>query len=212
MDVSMMESAQALNEGDILKLLETECSNVLEGAQVLRDQLRNYEDPPGLRSKLKQIEHQGDEIVHRIFESLNSTFITPFDREDLAGLASGLDSILDMVYASALRMDLYNIRESTKPMVDLAEVIYNSVRELQSAFHFVGDATKRDMVQAETVEVNRLENVADDLMNNAVAGLFESKDPVEIMKLKEIYERLEEATDYCEDVADVLNDIIAKTR
>jgi len=207
-----MQTPGTVSEEDILKKLETECSNVFEGAQVLRDGLRNYSDTAGLRTRLKQIEHEGDEIVHGIFDSLNSTFITPFDREDLISLASGLDSALDLVYASAHRMDLYNIRESTKPMVELAEVIYTSVRELQSAFHVIGDSTKRDMAQANTVEVNRLENVADDLMNTAVAGLFESKDPVEIMKLKEIYEKLEEATDYCEDVADVLNDIIAKTR
>ena len=210
--MTTMQAPGTVSEEDILKRLETECSNVLEGAQVLRDGLRNYSDTAGLRTRLKQIEHEGDEIVHGIFDSLNSTFITPFDREDLISLASGLDSVLDLVYASALRMDLYNIRESTRPMVELAEVIYTSVRELQSAFHVIGDSTKRDMAQANTVEVNRLENVADDLMNTAVAGLFESKDPVEIMKLKEIYEKLEEATDYCEDVADVLNDIIAKTR
>ena len=210
--MTTMESPGTMSEGDILKKLEAECSNVLEGAKIMRDGLRNHSGTGGLRSRLKQIEHEGDEIVHGIFQSLNSTFITPFDREDLISLASGLDSILDLLYASALRMDLYNIHESTKPMVELAEVIYNSARELESAFHVIGDATKRDMAQANTVEVNRLENVADDLMNTAVAGLFESKDPVMIMKLKEIYEKLEEATDYCEDVADVLNDIVAKTR
>ncbi len=207
-----METTRTMGEMDILRQLEKECTNVLEGAQVMRDALRNYQDPAGLRSKLKEIEHDGDEMVHGFYEALNSTFITPFDREDLIGLASGLDSILDMVYASALRLDLYNIHESTKPMIELGEVIYNSVRELQSAFHVIGDPTQREMVLAKTVEVNRLENIADDLMNTAVAGLFESRDPVQIMKLKEIYEKLEEATDYCEDVADVLNDIIAKTR
>ena len=207
-----MESAKTIGEMDILHQLERECANVLVGSQVMRDGIRNYNDPAGLRARLKEIERDGDEIVHGFYETLNSTFITPFDREDLIGLASGLDSILDMVYASALRLDLYNIQESTKPMIELAEVIYNSVRELQSAFHGIGDPTQRDMVLSKTVEVNRLENTADDLMNTAVAGLFESKDPVQIMKLKEVYEKLEEATDYCEDVADVLNDIIAKTR
>jgi len=161
---------------------------------------------------LKQIEHHGDEIVHGIYQALNQTFITPFDREDLIGLASGLDSILDMMYASALRMDLYKIRQSTKPMIELSDVIHNSVVELLSAFQLIREHTKMDVIETKTVEVNRLENVADDLMNNAVANLFESRDPVEILKLKEIYEKLEEATDYCEDVADILNDIVAKTR
>lgn len=207
-----MEPMKTIGEMDILHQLERECDNVLVGSQIMRDGIRSYNDPAGLRARLKEVEHEGDELVHGFYETLNSTFITPFDREDLIGLASGLDSILDMVYASALRLDLYNINESTKPMIELAEAIYNSVRELQSAFHVIGDPTQRDMVLAKTVEVNRLENAADDMMNTAVAALFESKDPVRIMKLKEVYEKLEEATDYCEDVADVLNDIMAKTR
>ena len=97
-------------------------------------------------------------------------------------------------------------------MIELSDVIHNSVVELLSAFQLIRDHSKMDVIETKTVEVNRLENVADDLMNNAVANLFESRDPVEILKLKEIYEKLEEATDYCEDVADILNDIVAKTR
>lgn len=207
-----MVMTTTIEEGEILKQLEKECANVLEGSRTLRDTLREYKDPSSLRAKLKQIEHQGDEIVHGIYQTVNRTFITPIDREDLVGLASGLDSILDMMYASALRMDLYKIHHSTKPMLELSEVIYNSVDELQSAFQVIGDPVKIEAVVARTVEVNRLENVADELMNTAVAELFESRDPVEILKLKEIYEKLEEATDYCEDVADILNDIVAKTR
>ncbi len=207
-----MVTTTTVEEGGILKQLERECANVLEGSRTLRDTLRSYKEPSSLRAKLKQAEHQGDEIVHGIYQTINRTFITPFDREDLTGLASGLDSILDMMYASALRMDLYKIHQSTKPMLELSEVIHNSVGELQSAFQLIGDPMRIEAVVARTVEVNRLENVADDLMNTAVAELFESRDPVEILKLKEIYEKLEEATDHCEDVADILNDIVAKTR
>ena len=207
-----MTMIKTVEEEDVLRQLERECANVLEGSRTLQDKLRDYSDPQGLRTKLKQIEHHGDEIVHGIYQSLNQTFITPFDREDLIGLASGLDSILDMMYASALRMDLYNIHQSTKPMIELSDAIHSSVIELLSAFQLIRDPSKMDAIETKTVEVNRLENVADDLMNNAIANLFESRDPVEILKLKEIYEKLEEATDYCEDVADILNDIVAKTR
>jgi len=208
----MAMTTTTVEEDGILNQLERECTNVLEGSRTLRDMLHDYKDPSHLRAKLKQNEHHGDEIVHGIFQTVNRTFITPFDREDLVGLASGLDSILDMMYASALRMDLYKIHQSTKPMLELSEVIHSSVRELQSAFQLIGDPMKIDVVEAKTVEVNRLENVADDMMNTGVAELFESRDPIEILKLKEIYEKLEEATDYCEDVADILNDIVAKTR
>ena len=203
---------KTVEEEDVLRQLERECANVLEASRTLQAKLRDYNDPQDLRTKLKQIEHHGDEIVHGIYQSLNQTFITPFDSEDLIGLASGLDSILDMMYASALRMDLYNIHQSTKPMIELSDAIHSSVIELLSAFQLIRDPSKMDAIETKTVEVNRLENVADDLMNNAIANLFESRDPVEILKLKEIYEKLEEATDYCEDVADILNDIVAKTR
>ncbi len=197
---------------DILGELQSECSNVLEGAQILRDGLRNGEDYPTLRAKLKQVEHQGDGIVHSIFEALNATFITPLDRHDIMALAGSMDSILDLMYASALRMDLYKIREPTKPMLELADTIYILVKELQEALVLVKDTSKAEVVETKAVEVNRLENMADDLMNNAVAELFETNDPIRIMKLKEIYEKLEEATDYCEDVADVLKDIVTKSR
>ncbi len=199
-------------EIDILSELERECSNVLEGAQVLRDGLRNQEDHSALRARLKQIEHEGDGSVHRIFEALNATFITPLDRQDIIALAGGMDSILDMMYAAALRMDLYKIKGSTGPMLELADTIYTLVKELQEALHMVKDTSKASLVEAKAVEVNRLENMADDLMNRAVAELFNTNDPVQIMKLKEIYEKLEEATDYCEDVADVLRDIVTKSR
>lgn len=207
-----MKSVGRPVEVDILGELARECSNVLEAAQILRDGLRNQEDRSALRAKLKQIEHQGDGIVHTIFEALNATFITPLERQDIMTLAGSMDSILDMMYASVLRMDLYKIKGSTKPMLDLADTIYTLVKELQEALGLVKDTSKAHIVEAKAVEVNRLENMADDLMNSAVAELFETTDPIGIMKLKEIYEKLEEATDYGEDVADVLKDIVTKSR
>ncbi len=204
--------AKQFQERDIIVELERECANVLEGATTLRETLLNYKDPSGLRNRLKQLEHHGDEIVHGIFETLNSTFINPLDREDIIAVAGSLDSILDMVYASALRMDLYKIRQSTRPMIELTDIVCSSVKELQTALRLIKTPDNMGDVDARAVEVNRLENLADDLMNRAVADLFETNDPVQIMKLKDIYEKLEEATDYCEDVADILSGVVAKTR
>lgn len=204
--------AQKSGDRDIIGELERECANVMEAATTLRDTLLNYKDPSGLRNRLKQFEHHGDEIVHGVFETLNSTFITPIDREDIIALASSLDSILDMVYASALRMDLYKIRQSTRPMLELTDIVCSSLKELQAALRLIKTPDSVGDVDGRAVEVNRLENLADDLMNRAIADLFETNDPVQIMKLKEIYEKLEEATDYCEDVADILSGIVAKNR
>ncbi len=207
-----MESRGRAEEVDLLGELRRECAKVLEGAQALKEALANYRDTVGLRKRMKQIEHEGDEIVHGIFETLNTTFITPLEREDIMALASGIDSILDMIYASALRLDLYEIMQPSKPLRDLAETIWTSVKELQDGLRLIGDPGQRDVVEAKAVEVNRLENVADDLLNMAVAELFKTNDPIHIMKLKEIYEKMEEATDHCEDVANILSDIVAKNR
>lgn len=199
-------------EIDLLVELQRECANVLEGAQTLRDALRDYKDSSALRKRVKDIEHRGDDIVHGIFEALNTCFITPLEREDISALASGMDSILDMIYAAALRLDLYGIRQPTKPMLELVDAICSSVKEVQDALRLLNDPAQGDVVEARAVEINRLENVADDIMNVAVADLFKTNDPIQIMKLKEIYEKMEGSTDYCEDVANILSDIVAKNR
>ena len=127
-------------------------------------------------------------------------------------LASALDSTLDMINAAANRLDLYEIDEPTAAMVDLGDAIVLATSELRQAVGMIRDMRQGDEVERICVEVNRLENVADDLMNNGVAALFKGKDPIRIIKFKEIIERLEESTDYCEDVANILSDIVAKNR
>ncbi len=199
-------------EIDVMAELEEECSNALEAASAFRDSLLNNRDVAEMRNEMKKFEHQGDEIVHRIFDEVNSTFITPVDREDIVAIAGNLDSILDMLYAAALRIDLYKVQEPTKPMVELADIVCSCLGELQKGLRLIRGSSKTGDLEARAVEVNRLENLADELMNRAVAGLFESNDPVRIIKLKEVYEKLEEATDYCEDVADVLMDLAAKNQ
>ena len=193
-------------------LLEEDAKAVAEGARALLDLLRDFRDVPGKQKHIKDIEHRGDEAVHTIFEELNKTFITPIDREDIMALASDLDNVLDMIDAAANRLRLYEIEEPSPAMVDLAEVIVEATSALEKAVGMIQDMKQADKVEAICVEVNRLENVADDLMNTSVAALFKEKDVIHIIKHKEIIERLEEATDYCEDVANVLSDIVAKNQ
>ena len=193
-------------------MLEDCAKAVAEGALDLRDLLRDFRDVPAKRKHIKDIEHRGDEIVHSIFEALNKTFITPIDREDIMRLASDLDNVLDMIDAAANRLDLYEIEKPSKAMIDLAEVIVESTSALRRGVGMIRNMKQADEVEAIAVEVSRLENVADDLMNTSVAALFKEKDVVHIIKSKEIIERLEEATDYCEDVANVLSDIVAKNQ
>ena len=199
-------------ERQFFDLLDHEAGIVAEGAVALRDMVRDFRDVGRKRKHIKDIEHRGDDTVHTIHEELNKTFITPIDREDIIALASDLDNVLDMIDAAANRLNLYEIKEPNKAMIDIVEVIVEATSALRKAVGMIRDMRRADEVEKIAVEVNRLENVADDLMNTSVAELFREKDVVYILKAKEIIEQLEEATDYCEDVADVLSDVVAKNR
>jgi predicted phosphate transport protein (TIGR00153 family) len=200
-------------EREFFDLLEKISKIVAEAAVVLQDLLRNFENVAMKARHIKDLEHQADEVVHAVYEELNKSFLTPIDREDIVALASRLDSTLDMIDAAANRVALFEIGSPDGAMVDLGDTIVLATEELARAVGRIRDMRHDgDEVARICVEVHRLENVADDLMNNGVAALFEGSDPIRIIKFKEILERLEEATDYAEDVADVLSDIVAKNR
>jgi len=199
-------------EREFFDLLDKQAGFVLEGAHALRDLLKDFRDVGAKRKHIKDIEHKGDETVHTIYEELNKTFITPIDREDIIALASDLDNVLDLIDAAANRMDLYEIPEPSRAMLDFAEVLVEATAALEKAVGMIRNMKNAELVEKICVEVNRLENVGDDLLNTSVAELFHDRDVVRILKNKEILERLESATDYCEDVANVLSDIVAKNR
>ncbi len=187
-------------------LLEKQADTVLEGATALVDLAKNFENVAAKRDKIKEIESRGDSIVHTIAEELNKTFVTPFDHDDLSELTSRLDDILDFIEAASHRMWAYDVKAVPPDMVRLAEVIHTSASEVACAVKDLRNMNGRNEILKHCIEINRLENVGDDIQHTAVSALFRTKDAIEIMKLKEIYEHLEEATDKCEDVADVLKD------
>ena len=199
-------------ERQFFDLLDRQAAVVAEGAVALRELMQGHGDVATGRKHIKDIEHRGDETVHTIYEELNKTFITPIDREDITGLANNLDDVLDMIDAAATRMFLYGIEKPTQAMTDISEVIVEATSALRKAVGMIRNMKRADEVEAIAVEVNRLENVADDLLNTSVAALFKENDVVYILKVKEIIEMLEQSTDYCEDVANVLSDIVAKNR
>lgn len=191
-------------------MLENESSNVLDGSKTLLDMLKNYENINEKQQKIKDIERNGDNVVHEIFEELNKTFITPIDHGDISSLASAFDDVLDRIDGVATRLVLYEIEKPEDGMIRLVEILAEQTEELNSAIKGLRNIKNPKEIEQRCIEVNRLENVADDVYKNAVAKLFKTKDAIEIMKLKEIYECLEHATDMCEDAANVISDIVVK--
>jgi uncharacterized protein Yka (UPF0111/DUF47 family) len=158
--------------------------------------------------KIKLLEAEGDEIIHDIFIRLNQTFITPLDPEDIHALSSTLDDVLDGIEDAVHRMVAYRLDPITPTMLELCEIVHQCSLSLQKAFQAL---TKKKLVMEHCIEINRLEDVADQLVRHAVADLFEKeKDPIALIKYKEVYEYLENTTDFCEDVADVLQNVVVK--
>jgi len=197
-------------ERHFFDMLEQQADVVVEGAEALLDMTKNFTRVAEKRDKIKDIEHRGDNIVHTIANELNKTFVTPIDHDDMSKLTSRMDDILDYIEAASHRMWSYEIKSIPPDMVRLAEVILTSAKEVNHAVKDLRHFKNRDEIFKHCIEVNRLENVGDDVTHVAVAGLFKKYDVVDVIKLKEIYEYLEEATDKCEDAADVIKDIFVK--
>lgn len=186
-------------------------TNVVEGAQALNHLLHNYDyqQMPAAVQKIKEIEHRGDEMTHGVLIKLNHTFITPFDREDIHLLASSLDDVLDFVYSASDRLFTYKITQPSPSAKILASIILKQAEELKKA---VALLSKDGQLLEHCVEVNRLENEADQVSREAIGRLFDGGfDPITLIKLKELLEILEEASDKAEDVANVLETIVLKS-
>ncbi len=188
-------------------LFDRMAATVVSAADLLVDLVENFEDVKEQCRQMKQIEHQGDEISHEIYEQLNRTFITPLEPEEISRLASALDDILDYIDGTAQQMYSYGITETDDSMVQLAKLIQLSVVEIEKAVNGIRTIKNPSLIEERCIEVNRLENVADNVLGHAIMDLFKTNDAITIIKLKDIYENLEMATDKCEDVANVLSDI-----
>jgi len=198
-------------ETKFFDMFEEIAANLVDGAQALSDLLHNYnyEAMPRTVERIKDIENRGDEMTHRLLVKLNQTFIPPFDREDIHLLASSLDDVLDFLYAASDRLLNYKITQPSPSAPVLAGIILRQTEELQEAVSLLN---KNGKLLAHCVEVNRLENEADQISRDAIGRLFDnSSDPITLIKLKELLEILEEASDKAEDVADVLQTVVLKS-
>jgi uncharacterized protein len=185
-------------------------NNLISGANVLVQLFDSRNNLAATVQKIKDIEHEGDELTHSILRKLNQTFITPFDREDIHRLASSVDDVLDFINAAAERMLLYKIENPPPAAGKLAEIIVRQSESLASAMTLL--EKDQEGVLAFCVKVNQFENEADSVCRAAIGTLFENeKDPITLIKIKELLEVLETATDKAEDAANVLEAVVLKS-
>ncbi len=197
-------------EIDFFEIFDRTSLNITKAASQLVDLMEKFDNIESRAKEIHEIEQDSDMLTHDIMKKLNKTFITPIDREDLYSLASRMDDVIDLIWAVADRIAVFKVKEPmpeaiimSKDILTTAEVMHKAVKKLKEKNY--------PHVQEYCIEINRLENSVDRGFRDALGKLFdEVKDPILIIKWKEIYEHLEDASDRCEDVANVLEAIVLK--
>jgi predicted phosphate transport protein (TIGR00153 family) len=194
-------------------LFEQAGANLIDMAKLLKENVNttDLEHRKSLSKKLEDLEHVGDNITHQIHLELGRNFITPFDREDIHALASSLDDVADFIHGASNRMQLYQVERATDPMIELADLILEATEHVAKALFELKDLKNIRNITDSCVRINSVENKADYIFDKAVADLFEfEKDAISLIKNKEVLSAMEDATDKCEDVANVLESILVK--
>jgi predicted phosphate transport protein (TIGR00153 family) len=190
--------------------LEAMADTILEAVQYFEVNVAKIRDVTQFAKDMKEYETTCDSYVHTILTELNKTFITPIEREDIMALTTSLDDVLDGIEASASRFEMYNVTEPDEYITLFAEILLRSAQQIKKAIYLLSEK-KLLAIREPAISINELENQADDLLRVCIKSLFANvKDPIELIKRKEIYERLEQTTDCCEDVANTLETIIMR--
>ncbi len=202
-------------EVQFFDLLEIQAAIVVKGARLLQESLemRGALDDLYLASnRIHDVEHEGDDLVHRLLARLNKSFITPLDREDIHALTVRLDDVLDYVDAVAKRLVLFKIAQPTPQAIEFGRIILRASEEVSVGVHLLRDLRQAEEITRQCAKINQLENDADQVMRDALNILFngEIRDPLEVIKWKDLYEHLEIATDKCEDVANIFEAVLVK--
>jgi uncharacterized protein len=195
-------------EEKFFELFIDDAANVLAGARLLGEFFRNYGERERIAAQLRDLEHRGDVISHDIGQRLNETFVTPIDREDIHALISRMDDIIDLIEEVADTCVLYRVERPTDVAMEATEIIIRQCEQLEWAMRKL--RTFRG-VEDHWIEIHRLENEGDRIGRQAVADLFtDSRDPLDVIKWKDVYALLEDAIDAAEDAANVIEGIVVK--
>lgn len=202
---------KAGRDRNFFDLFEETAVKICETAQMLYDLMTNYVDIDRKIGAIEENEHNCDIQVHKILQLLNRTFITPIDREDIHLIAKEMDNITDAIEATAHRFRMYNVKSITEDAIKLSKMIIECTEELRCIMAELKNMSKSSILSKKVIEVNRIEDDADNIYRNAIANLFRTeKNAVEVVKWKEIYEYLENTLDACEDVANIIEGVVMK--
>jgi predicted phosphate transport protein (TIGR00153 family) len=197
-------------EIDFFEIFDRASLNVTRSASLLVALLENFDNIETRVKEIYEVEQEGDILTHEIMKKLNKTFITPIDREDLYALSSRLDDVIDLIWSAADRIAVFKVRETTQEAISMSKDLLATTEAIHKAIRKLKEK-KYSHVQEYCIDINRLENRVDRDFRDALGKLFdEVNDPILIIKWKEIYEHLEDASDRCEDVANVLEAIVLK--
>ena len=197
-------------EEDFFRLFRDQAQLVREGCERLHDMMSRFDRLEERTRELKDIEHRADVVTHEIFERLNRTFITPLERDDIHDLASGLDDVVDAVEAIGSRLLLFRVGSATPEAVRMTAILAECGRQIEKAVENLKDMKN---LMSFTIEINRLENEADQISRQVVADLFSGEHEIlDLLRWKELYGRLESAADQCEDVANTIESVVIKSR
>jgi len=195
-------------EEKFFDLFEESAQNMVKAAHGLKGMVDTWQNVEGIVAEITELEHVGDTITHQIMAQLHRTFVTPFDREDIAQLAHTLDDVTDFIHAAADAMFLYKVDSPSQRAKELADIIVQATAEVERAIPQLRRRAELKQILTKCVEINRLENMADRVFRSAMAELFgDSTDIAHVIKWREIYEHMESATDRCEDVSNVLEGV-----
>jgi len=198
-------------EDEFFLLLQEFSAKILVVGDAFEDLVKDYSDVERKVAQLKLLETECDHLTHKILNSLNASFVTPFDREDIYDVTKGLDEIVDLLEEVGSRFLIYDVRQLRPQCVQFATQISRCLKELDKLFRHLSEIKKNDVVREQIIEINRLENEGDVFFRNTMNELFvNEKDAIELIRWKHLFEELENCLDACEAVANTIEGVVMK--
>lgn len=198
-------------ENNFFDYFEQLADKIDEGSQFFLEMVQNHNYSAARVSRLKEIEHEADGIAHKTYERMHKTFLTPLDREDIYALVNKMDDILDHIEGVAIRLHMYKVKRPYDEIIKQAEILSMAVKKIKDVVHGLRNMKNSQMILDGCVEIHTLENAGDILLRTIITNLFiHEQDAIELLKWKEIFERLEQAIDVCESVSNIVGGIVLK--